>query len=152
MTITITPSAPTSQIGLGMGLTLQSTFIGPLPTGTRWSVGVYVGSSSPANLVWGETFATLSVGPTQYILGLVSSGLIQTPQQWPADGASVLVEVFLSSTSTLDTGTATLTWSRTGGLWYLAYSHFNSLSFAVPSAANVNAILAAVRRTYVNSP
>lgn len=150
MTITITPSAPTSRVGLGLPLTLQSTFIGPLPTGTRWLIGVYVTSVSNANFVWGESFGAGSVGPTAYYLGLSSSGLVQTPIQFPAEGGAVIVDASLFSTSELDHGTLTTTWSIANGSWWREYLYFNTLSFLVPSASSVQAILNAVRTRYTN--
>lgn len=119
MPITITVPGPPSYIGPGAVVSLQSDFIGPLPTGSFWRVNI-LQTPDTSDIIWqqnitaGSTFTNLTVGYT--------GTKPFTSTQWMVpEATNVYVQVQLNppTGTALDSGSATVQWSSTRDAWYL---------------------------------
>jgi len=111
--ITITLPGPATDFGPGFSVDLQSDFIGPLPEGTEWFIGVSR-DEEDAEPIWQEGFATSSV---HSLLQLAMPGhSTPIPRMWTAaDGDTVFVTAQLVELpfTILDSGQVTATWRPT---------------------------------------
>lgn len=143
--MTITFTLPNSgNIGPGEQITVDSDFIGPLPTGTKWIFNYWIPD------LFGNLYAEWEV-PAQGIT-IVSTALFIIPKVEfnlflpvvPSNGASVLFRAQLVEppSTVIDQGTVTAPWSTTEALAQMIY-FLNS-----GSSPDVTAILAAVQKTF----
>lgn len=146
MTVSITVAPPSSKVGWGIGLTVASTFIGPLASGSQWGI-VFSNDAAKTQLVWQESFGTISPASRIVIPGIQQLGLYQNQTHWPAEGATVYVEATLySGVTSVDSAQITATWSVSAGLPFMVFFWGNYLSFSTDQSFRLNAILTAVRQ------
>jgi hypothetical protein len=152
VTVTFTPAAPHGLVGIGLPYTVSSTFIGPLPTGTRYDITVYR-DSSQALPIFSDSLTVTVVTPISFLIGVTPVTSFGYPQAALSSGDSCFVNVILrAGFSTLDSGSATCTWSSVDGLAYKAWIDMNLLWSRIGSSSDLSAIAAAVRHTYHSTP
>ena len=122
MPITFTPASPAGVVSPGLPIQLQSDFIGPLPSGSFWTVDFYATETSELPF-FHVLFFTQSniIGTTPFVPE--SDKIQQTPtQDWPVDGSSIKIVGTLSDGNHIqDEDSTTITWSDTAGLGKQAY-------------------------------
>lgn len=154
MTITVAFANSANLFGPGVGVTLSSTFIGPLPTGTTWVVDTAAGAT-PLVLAVQDSFAINSNPAFVVPFGTIDQELSSiNPEAFQTgipltEGAAVNLTLQLNvpGSGTVDTGTATAVWSNIAGLYALTILRGPSGG----SSPLLAQILAAVQQTYVNS-
>lgn len=151
MSVTIAPATAVDGVGFGVGLTVSSSFVGPLPTGTSWIV-TFSHDSARTQLIWSEVFGTTTQAARLLIPGIRQLGAAFQPNWWALEGESVYCTVDLVAGSVLDSNQITAAWRAAAGLGYQAWSTFNTLSFSLNTSASLSQILAAVRGHYQNTP
>lgn len=117
MPITITLPTPGTKIGPGFVFDLASDFIGPLPSGTFWSVTAS-SDSEGANAVWTETFPTdAPFGTYQVANPGISNSWSYTAEVADGDTVHVITQLITPTSGVVDSGATTKTWKPTEQLW-----------------------------------
>lgn len=113
MPITITPTEPGGFIGLGLPIGLASDFIGPIPSGSTWSLGIGTNSSDIApNMLFSIPVSgnpTVTRLPVRFVI----AGALTT--SWLTDGVAAHVDSKLidNTNHVLDAGNTTIPWAGT---------------------------------------
>lgn len=118
MPITITPSQPGARVGPGLQTGFQTSFIGPIETGSSWVLGLTTDSEGSLGIIQYTIAATTAVTSLLWYSSTPTSfpfiGQLQ-----PRAGDTVFVQAKLvapNQTTVLDSGTLSTTWSSTDGL------------------------------------
>lgn len=116
MPITIFPGAPGNTTGWGIQIGWSSDFIGPLPSGSFWTVGAYL-DSEVTNQWWGAVIPTNTPSTTTMIPGAATPTLVnRSPAVNLRTGDTAWMHVELHSpTALLDSGTMSTTWDNSAG-------------------------------------
>jgi hypothetical protein len=113
--ITIVPAEPGGIVGPGIGLQLDSDFIGPLPSLSSYII--LITTIPEEQVVWEERVLWNSGNRTYWLGTKTQGGRTDTQTTSPAPGKEVAIDVLLDDTTgTVDTGSATATWQPTVGL------------------------------------
>lgn len=115
MPITLTPAPPANALGPGLLFTLQSGFIGPLPTGSTWTLLLFADTTSEVQFQT-QVFESQS-NPTHQFLQLPGSQTTFAQGQ-PTAQATIGWEALLENaqSTVLDQGTGSVKWDPTLGL------------------------------------
>jgi len=114
MPITITLPEPDQRVGPGLGFSLQSTFIGPLPSNEFWNV-IISSDSEGLDTIWQESFPAPSPLLSEWWQRVYS--FVPQNLRAVAPGTTVHVIAELKHGATVDdSGSATAIWDPTTGL------------------------------------
>lgn len=140
MPITITVPTPLDSIGPGIPVRLQSSFIGPMPSGSQWQV--QISNDNEFTQVGYTHFLTFPIPSfdsfTPYKRLRTGEGWsLNTFYGWHA-GQTVYVQALLQEPgpTTVDTGNITTTWDPTSGLGQLVSDVQGSFPAGLSSTLN----------------
>lgn len=118
MPITITPTQPGNRVGPGLITSWQSSFIGPIETGSQFLTSITTDSEGSIGVVSHVQTTTSQLGSYTWYSDTSEQDAAQFKLQ-PRSGDSVFVQVKLLAPdhlTVLDSGTQAATWSSTDGL------------------------------------
>lgn len=154
MAVTIAQPVDGGPVGIGFMVDVDSTFVGPLETGSFWRIEIFA-PSAPETFVYRQDVQT-GTNHANIILGL--KPLAEQPFPWAStalvqDAPVLLTATLRSPTTALESLTIDAVWDTTSGVPYILQHILNGLATTpVPTTALLESIDDAVHMGFPGLP